>query len=359
VTKMDRQVVCCCCAVLLLLAASASAVETFSRVSLSRGGRAHVGTRAAGGMKVARTMEMDLDRAQDGSDLALADDLDHSHFSDCIRGGGACMSSERCTGGWVKRGLCDSGHGLLSDYGDECCIPHDCVSNNEWGACRSGVDCTLDGQVVREDENQQCAEHSVGTEPHVCCTGGSSLTSIQPFTKTDTGAVATNCGMYTGLPIVKYIGNNMEPYPLVKIHREHLLDPSMYDESAEQADNTLRVSAACAFDSLYESAQRSGIDVRIAAGFRTLARQEYLFACTLLRACSEVETAPPPGLSRHGFGTAIDINTGCGASTSPAPECTNSSSVYQWMVHNAQQFGFARTMPEYPFHFEYTGSTSY
>lgn len=59
-------------------------------------------------------------------------------------------------------------------------------------------------------------------------------------------------------------------------------------------------------------------------------------------------TAAKPGTSKHGSGLALDLNT------SSKPHLNND--VYIWLVKNAHQFGFVRTVSTEEWHFEYIPS---
>ena len=54
----------------------------------------------------------------------------------------------------------------------------------------------------------------------------------------------------------------------------------------------------------------------------------------------------PPGLSNHGTGVAIDLNTGSGDSARNNP-------VYHWLAKNSWKFGFVRGVSSEEWHYEY------
>lgn len=56
----------------------------------------------------------------------------------------------------------------------------------------------------------------------------------------------------------------------------------------------------------------------------------------------------PPGLSNHGSGIAIDLNTGGRDNFSPL-----NSPIYVWLVQNSHRFGFIRTVGSEEWHYEY------
>src|SRR5690348_2658111 len=85
---------------LLLLVATATAVEVFSRSSMTRGGRAETASAKLSKSRVA-ALDKDLKRGEEVSRRVLQRDGVHSRFLGCVAAGGLCMSSERCTGGWM------------------------------------------------------------------------------------------------------------------------------------------------------------------------------------------------------------------------------------------------------------------
>ncbi|CAF3466630.1 unnamed protein product [Rotaria sp. Silwood1] len=59
--------------------------------------------------------------------------------------------------------------------------------------------------------------------------------------------------------------------------------------------------------------------------------------------------------SNHGRGIALDLNTNCGSQSGTKPSC-GGSAVYQWLYHNAHNYGFTRTVQSEPWHWEYVGA---
>jgi hypothetical protein len=91
------------------------------------------------------------------------------------------------------------------------------------------------------------------------------------------------------------------------------------------------------------AAEREGQKIYIASGFRTLERQEYLFATAVKKYGSEAEAAKwvaPPYVSHHPWGLAIDVNypdepVGAG-----------------WLELNGARFGLCRIYENEWWHFE-------
>lgn len=101
----------------------------------------------------------------------------------------------------------------------------------------------------------------------------------------------------------------------------------------------MRSDAAAAYNRMYAAARAQGITLKVNSGFRSMAEQEALY-----RAYKNGtgNLAAPPGYSNHQGGIAVDVNTG-GTGTS----------TYRWMANNAKNFGFVRTVPSEPWHWEY------
>ncbi|MFP2905004.1 peptidoglycan-binding protein [Pyxidicoccus sp. 3LFB2] len=102
---------------------------------------------------------------------------------------------------------------------------------------------------------------------------------------------------------------------------------------------TLRTDAAAAFNRMHAAARAQGIDLKVNSGFRTMAEQQALY-----RAYQNGtgNLAAKPGYSNHQGGIAVDINVG-GTGTS----------TYRWLAANAKNYGFVRTVPSEPWHWEF------
>jgi len=101
----------------------------------------------------------------------------------------------------------------------------------------------------------------------------------------------------------------------------------------------MRSDAAAAFNRMYAAARAQGITLKVNSGFRSMAEQQALY-----RAYQNGtgNLAAKPGYSNHQGGIAVDINVG-GTGTS----------TYRWLANNAKNFGFVRTVPSEPWHWEF------
>lgn len=93
-----------------------------------------------------------------------------------------------------------------------------------------------------------------------------------------------------------------------------------------------------AFLRMQREADQAGVYLGLTSGFRTNAEQTYLYNCYVSGSCNNGNLAAYPGYSNHQSGVAVDLTTS------------------SWLAANASRFGFARTVPSEPWHYEYTGS---
>ena len=165
--------------------------------------------------------------------------------------------------------------------------------------------------------------------------------------------VRGTCGTYFGSPIRSVMGNR-DFIEVVNIKTEHLTDP--YNTT----DNTMSSRTACAFDRMRSAAQKANIIIKIQSGFRTLGRQQYFYKCYQdyleKHHCDcgkNCNLAAKPSTSNHGNGIALDLNTICtqNLTNTQMPLCSNSP-VYEWLNQNAVKYGFKRTVPKEPWHWE-------
>ncbi|PTL79674.1 peptidoglycan-binding protein [Vitiosangium sp. GDMCC 1.1324] len=101
----------------------------------------------------------------------------------------------------------------------------------------------------------------------------------------------------------------------------------------------LRSDAAAAFNRMHAAARAAGINLTVNSAFRTMEQQRALYQAYLN---GTGNLAAKPGYSNHQGGIALDINVGA-----------TSSATYRWLAANASRFGFARTVPSEPWHWEY------
>lgn len=90
------------------------------------------------------------------------------------------------------------------------------------------------------------------------------------------------------------------------------------------------------------AAERAGVAMRVNSGFRTPQEQQYLYNCYVNCNCNSCNLAAAPGYSNHQSGTALDLNTA-------------NSAVLNWLNANGGAYGFRRTVPSEPWHWEYFG----
>jgi len=213
-----------------------------------------------------------------------------------------------------------------------------CKAEGKSGTCVSTSSC----------KGKHVAGHCPGAANIQCCIpkssgGGSSKPS------------GGSCGGYARAAVRSIKGNGNKGYSVVKIKQAHLVNPGSYSLSPTSSDNTMTTSTACAFDKMATAAKKSGVSIKIASGFRTVARQQYFYNCYRTKRCNGGNLAARPGTSNHGKGVALDLNTNCGKQTRSRPNC-GGSRVYQWLYKNASKFGFTRTVKSEPWHWEFRGA---
>ena len=93
---------------------------------------------------------------------------------------------------------------------------------------------------------------------------------------------------------------------------------------------------AQAFRSMRAAAARQGVNISVVSGFRTMDQQRYLYNLYL---SGRGNLAARPGYSNHQSGLALDLNTSSGG-------------VGSWLVNHGAEFGFRRTVPGEPWHWE-------
>jgi LAS superfamily LD-carboxypeptidase LdcB len=90
---------------------------------------------------------------------------------------------------------------------------------------------------------------------------------------------------------------------------------------------------------MYAAARSASITLKVNSGFRTMSEQQALYKAYKN---GTGHLAAKPGFSNHQGGTAVDVNVG-GTGTS----------TYKWMAAHAKRFGFVRTVPSEPWHWEF------
>lgn len=92
-----------------------------------------------------------------------------------------------------------------------------------------------------------------------------------------------------------------------------------------------------------QAAENSGVLIRVASGFRTMAQQQYFWNCYINKNCNQGNLAARPGYSNHQSGHAVDLNTHVPA-------------VFNWLNAHGATYGFRRTVPSEIWHWEWWGA---
>jgi hypothetical protein len=99
---------------------------------------------------------------------------------------------------------------------------------------------------------------------------------------------------------------------------------------------------ANAYAVMQAAAAAAGVNLTVVSGFRTMAEQQYLYACYVNCNCNSCNLAAQPGYSNHQSGHALDLNT-------------SAPGVLNWLNANGAAFGFSRTVPSEVWHWEWWG----
>lgn len=102
----------------------------------------------------------------------------------------------------------------------------------------------------------------------------------------------------------------------------------------------VEVNTARAYLRMKRAASAKGVHLWINSGFRSMAQQRYLYHCYLTKACNGGNLAAPPGYSNHQSGHALDLNT-------------SARGVYSFLANHGRTYGFHRTVPSEPWHWEH------
>ncbi|MBM4377878.1 MAG: M15 family metallopeptidase [Deltaproteobacteria bacterium] len=99
---------------------------------------------------------------------------------------------------------------------------------------------------------------------------------------------------------------------------------------------------ANAYAVMQAAAAADGVNLVVVSGFRTQSEQQYLYGCYVNCNCNNCNLAAQPGYSNHQSGHALDLNT-------------SSPGVLSWLNTHGGTFGFSRTVPSEPWHWEWWG----
>jgi hypothetical protein len=105
---------------------------------------------------------------------------------------------------------------------------------------------------------------------------------------------------------------------------------------------SVEIRTANAYHVMAKAASKAGVEIRVVSGFRTMAEQEKLYSCYKKCNCNGCALAAKPGYSNHQSGHALDLNT-------------RAAGVLEWLKANAAKYGFKRTVPSEPWHWEWWG----
>lgn len=105
------------------------------------------------------------------------------------------------------------------------------------------------------------------------------------------------------------------------------------------------LNTASAYEKMRIAAARSGVNLRIVSGLRTMDEQTYLYNCYRTKRCNNGNLAARPGYSNHQNGLALDLNT-------------RDRGVLNWLNRNGANYGFRRTVRSEPWHWEYTAGVT-
>lgn len=104
----------------------------------------------------------------------------------------------------------------------------------------------------------------------------------------------------------------------------------------------VEVETANAYYQMQQAAAADGVGIKVVSGFRTMSEQEYLYGCYINCNCNNCNLAAKPGYSNHQSGHALDLNTAA-------------TGVLNWLNAHGEYYGFARTVPSEPWHWEWWG----
>ena len=175
---------------------------------------------------------------------------------------------------------------------------------------------------------------ALGSSDAVAATGLGSTTATTPTSTTRTltldDVLATN----------QTSGVNSAGVPLELAAYGNGQIPEVALTSIGQGSHRLWDPAARAFRAMAQDAAASGVVLSVTDSYRSYDQQVDLAERKGLY--SQGGLAAVPGTSEHGWGKALDINTGNGA--------------VEWLRANAGRYGFEETTPREPWHWVYQAS---
>jgi zinc D-Ala-D-Ala carboxypeptidase len=155
-------------------------------------------------------------------------------------------------------------------------------------------------------------------------------------------------------------------FPYAENLPERLVGAGRFVRDSYEREELLDAEAAQAFEAMKKNARTQGIQLMAISGFRNTADQRVLFENQIARRGSPEAAArlsAPPGHSEHHTGYALDI-TDASRSDVDLKVAFEETSAYQWLITNAQQYGFEQSFPRNnvqgvsyePWHWRFVGS---
>ncbi|MBR3391804.1 MAG: M15 family metallopeptidase [Firmicutes bacterium] len=162
---------------------------------------------------------------------------------------------------------------------------------------------------------------------------------------------------------------NSDEWNLILVNSDHHL-PRNYEVELTLLDNGERVDSRIYPDlqAMFDQARWEGLDLFVAAGFRTWEEQQQLMEEKIAEYREEGHSnaeakklarqwVAEPGTSEHQLGIAVDINADL--------DISSSDQVYTWLEENSYKYGFIYRYPadktavtgivNEPWHYRYVG----
>ena len=173
------------------------------------------------------------------------------------------------------------------------------------------------------------------------------------------------------LPILPVIFQSQQNLPrIVQVTRGRHLP---YAESAPQAlvamgtGIQVRKNALEPLTRLLQAAQKDGVPLYVAAGFRSVETQRGIYESGAKKKGISLRSyawwAAPPGFSEHHTGLAVDFADIKRPKTNFTPASFTKTEAYAWLKSHAQEFGFELSFGEHsglsvafePWHWRFVG----
>ncbi|MCQ4635734.1 M15 family metallopeptidase [Anaerovorax odorimutans] len=170
--------------------------------------------------------------------------------------------------------------------------------------------------------------------------------------------------------LTHHIASEANGWNLILVNRDNYI-PDDYEVELTELSNGEKVDSRIypELQKMFNAARASGLDLFVAAGYRTQEKQQQLLDEKVEAYVNEgnskseakklaAQWVAAPGTSEHQLGIAVDINA----------RTTKSSSdkVYRWLAKNAHLYGFIKRYPSdksditgvvnEPWHYRYVGT---